>query len=87
MNEPETPPRPSIEALAPAVVEQLGVAATQLKAGFAEMGRSISESYKQMREPRPPDPPPIDMSPRAVALRARQNRHTGPRGHHRRRGR
>lgn len=49
-------------------------------------GAQLAEAARMIHpDPdRAPQEPPVDMSPRAVALRARQNRNTGPRGNPRR---
>lgn len=71
-------------------IERLGAAGAEivrgLKAGFAQMGRRFGQTAAAARAARTEQPPrpAVDMSPRAVALRARQNRHTGPRGNRRR---
>jgi hypothetical protein len=56
--------------------------------GLRALGKSIAGMGKALNSLNTslPAPPPLDMSPRAVALRARQNRNTGPvRRHGRRR--
>lgn len=82
--------------LNPETVAALGQLTVAVREGvtvaLTGMGKKISEQLQAFRAAArslEPDPEPdLDMSPRAVALRARQNRHTGPRGNprqHRRR--
>jgi hypothetical protein len=80
--------------LNPEMVAGLGQITAAVRDGvavaLADMGKKVSEQIQVFRRglTPAPDEPEIDMSPRAVALRARQNRHTGPRGNprqHRRR--
>lgn len=78
----------------PERVAAIGRLTVQIRDGvavaMADMGKRVGEQVKAFQESlraAPPEPE-LDMSPRAVALRARQSRHTGPRGNprqHRRR--